>query len=547
MAGGKDPKTPSASYPSERLEKVLDALPSNGKKIPSILAECSTKAASLAKLLHERDGTLPDKEKLKEYSVNKDDLVRLAVLLDQKKYCIAHEDIPKMEDLFHKSEDILIESLSSSSSPEQKCLELTLLQVMAAHRFLVAAASEQVDFDKMVKEIGPDVIFGSLEKAHSSSSNSSKLFLFLEANALTEQKEAQTFMEIALALGNKERLIFCGLAALLDATKNMLDSEMNLEEIFLEAVRDGDLERVRQLVQEDQEDGTNWLVENGASLYTDGEKPLHIACHYCHFPIIEYLVQQGANVNASGRDKGITPLYWACKFGHLPAVRFLVERGANVDGGAQVVRTRSFRTPAQWACRAGHIDILRYLMQQGASVNDDRRAQWVALEMACSNGQLAIVRFLAEEHGADLVDTEHFDEGYSLLHYASMSGHLPLLKYLMKKGSSVHERSSGGDTALSLACRGGHLPVVRFLIANGADINCQDTQGYTPFHWACFKGHLPVVQLLMQQGVAMNTRNNRGETALQWAVRGIDNEDVVHYLELNQRYAMVRLYMRLDI
>ena len=506
---------------------------------PSILlAECSAKAASLAKLLQKRDGTLPDKEKLKEYSVNKDDLVRLAVLLEQKKYSIAHEDIPEMEDFFREdeNEDILIKSLCESSSPEQKCLELTLLQVMAAHRFMVAA--KRLSLDKLVAEIG----FGNLEKAHSCSSNSSKLFLFLEANALTKQNESRTFMEIALALSNKERLILCGLAALLDATKNMLDSEMDSEELFLEAVREGDLERVCQLVQEDQEDGTNWLVENGARLYTDGETPLHIACKHCHFPIIEYLVQEGANVNASGRDEGITPLYYACNSGPLRVVELLVEKGAHVDG------LGNFRTPAQWACRAGHVDILRYLMQQGASVNDHRRAQWAALEQACSNGQLSIVRFLAEEHGADLFDTERFEPYcFSLLFFASIGGHIPVVEYLMEKGSSVHQRSFDGKTALSLACREGHLPVVQFLFGKGADINTQDSKGNTPFHKACANGHLPVVRFLMQQGVAMNTRNEKGETALQWAFKATDNEDVVRYLELNQRYAMVRLFLGLDI
>jgi ankyrin repeat protein len=38
---------------------------------------------------------------------------------------------------------------------------------------------------------------------------------------------------------------------------------------------------------------------------------------------------------------GQTPLYWASRQGHLPIVEFLVERGANVDAATKVASHQS--------------------------------------------------------------------------------------------------------------------------------------------------------------------------------------------------------------
>ena len=200
------------------------------KKYHAILSKDKAEAASLVETLHEGRAVWS----VLSTKLNNDQLVRLAVLLahkkvqeeeDQKEEDTQEKALLEMESAYRQNDAVLCRSLrdnlEGSSLPERNYLELTLFQVMAAHRFMVAAKLGRVkqNLDALVDDIGPSVILGRLEKAYSYLPDvSSKVFLFLEANALTKRNESQPFMEIALALGNKERLIFCGLAALLSTT-----------------------------------------------------------------------------------------------------------------------------------------------------------------------------------------------------------------------------------------------------------------------------------------------------------------------------------------
>jgi len=61
-----------------------------------------------------------------------------------------------------------------------------------------------------------------------------------------------------------------------------------------------------------------------------GWTPLHTAAAYGHFPLVQYLCEQGADKEAR-YDSDKTPLHLAAYEGHLPVVRYLREQ---VDKGA---------------------------------------------------------------------------------------------------------------------------------------------------------------------------------------------------------------------
>jgi ankyrin repeat protein len=58
--------------------------------------------------------------------------------------------------------------------------------------------------------------------------------------------------------------------------------------------------------------------------------------------------------------------------------------------------------------------------------------------------------------------------GDGALRWASESGDLEVVKYLVEKGANVH---ADNDWALRWASCNGHLDVVRFLIESGADVH----------------------------------------------------------------------------
>lgn len=59
-------------------------------------------------------------------------------------------------------------------------------------------------------------------------------------------------------------------------------------------------------------------------------------------------------------------------------------------------------------------------------------------------------------------------EGNSALYFASFSGNLDTVKFLVKNGADVNLKNSFNDTPVKIAMKRGHYKVVDFLVSNGA-------------------------------------------------------------------------------
>ena len=75
------------------------------------------------------------------------------------------------------------------------------------------------------------------------------------------------------------------------------------------------------------------------------------------------LIERGAQVNAipPGFDYSGTALHYAALNGHRPIVEFLIQQGAEVD----IKDTKVNSTPAGWADHGGHPELKEYLEQIG--------------------------------------------------------------------------------------------------------------------------------------------------------------------------------------
>ncbi|KAL6438502.1 hypothetical protein ACFW04_004528 [Cataglyphis niger] len=63
----------------------------------------------------------------------------------------------------------------------------------------------------------------------------------------------------------------------------------------------------------------------------DGRTPLHYAADYGQSEVVRYLLEKGANANATDKH-GITTLLAAIWEGHTNCVKLLLEKGAKPDG-----------------------------------------------------------------------------------------------------------------------------------------------------------------------------------------------------------------------
>jgi ankyrin repeat protein len=86
------------------------------------------------------------------------------------------------------------------------------------------------------------------------------------------------------------------------------------------------------------------------------------ACMHKQIRTARLLLEKGAQINAipPGFDYSGTGLHYAALNGHREMVEFLIQEGAQVD----IKDTKVSSTPAGWAQHGGHVELKKYLEQQ---------------------------------------------------------------------------------------------------------------------------------------------------------------------------------------
>ena len=163
-----------------------------------------------------------------------------------------------------------------------------------------------------------------------------------------------------------------------------------------EACSEGDLERVRQLIQEGQD------VNRG---YRYGITPLMYAANNGHDQVVQELIRAGADVNGKKNSKR-TALYLASRWGHSSVVKTLAEAGANLN-----VQDVWGVTPLMDAVELGHGNVVVELIRAGADVSVVSSREWgsvaagsTALHFAANQNTIECGILLVEA-GADMRTT----------------------------------------------------------------------------------------------------------------------------------------------
>ena len=166
------------------------------------------------------------------------------------------------------------------------------------------------------------------------------------------------------------------------------------------ACEKGDLERVRQLIQDGQD------VNRGNSVET---KPLMWAANYGHDQVVHELIRAGVNVNGKNNNKR-TALHWASGCGHSSVVRTLAKAGANLN-----VQDKSGVTPLMRAAYWGRANVVVELIKAGADVSVVSSHEWesvaagsTALHFAARENSIECGVLLVEA-GADMRTRSNWD------------------------------------------------------------------------------------------------------------------------------------------
>lgn len=214
-------------------------------------------------------------------------------------------------------------------------------------------------------------------------------------------------------------------------------------EEFINAVKKGDAEKVKQLLAQNRE-----LVNAHAE---SGESAILLAMYHGQRGIANLLWDYGAEMN----------VWDAASVGALDRVKEIV------DGDPGSVRSLSHDgfTPLQLAAFFGNKEVVEFLISRGADVN--------AISLNTT-----------------------FARGVPILQSAVVSGSAEVVRVLLEHGAKPNVLNEQEGTPLFVAAAEGNAAMVRLLLDHGADANLKTKNGETPLVVAKAKGHQTVVELL---------------------------------------------------
>jgi ankyrin repeat protein len=250
-------------------------------------------------------------------------------------------------------------------------------------------------------------------------------------------------------------------------------------------------------------------------------------------PVMELLTPLHVLTWISDKD-GCTSLCRASQNGHLKVVKFLLEKGANVNAsgefnsetsGSLMCAHLNFRRGwiyqplhclskwSSWGCGVPGWERCKFQCQWWVWLKDFwiphvcspefqtrmdtpasmLRRRMVSLRLQSSwlrKVQISILMVCSAQEPLDPAHALTLNqglEGFTSLLIASQRGHLNIVKFLVKKGADVNSScvsshldpshmltwmsAANGVTSLYSASRNGHLEVVKFMVGRGANVN----------------------------------------------------------------------------
>lgn len=147
----------------------------------------------------------------------------------------------------------------------------------------------------------------------------------------------------------------------------------------------------------------NFLIDNGANLDASdfrGYTPIHIACIHKKTDIIKLLIEKNVNINISNTN-GYSPIHQACFNNDVDIVKMLIEKNINLEA-----ETKNRMRPIHYASQNSNIEIVKLLINNKVDINARNVVNLQPIHFACINKYQSydIVRLFIENN-AEIVDS----------------------------------------------------------------------------------------------------------------------------------------------
>jgi len=276
------------------------------------------------------------------------------------------------------------------------------------------------------------------------------------------------------------------------------------------AARLGWIEKLRELISADPA-----LVHARGG---DGQTPLHFASTV---EIAEYLLNQGANIDARDIDHESTPAQYMVR-DRQDIARYLVRRGCKTD--------------LLMATALGDIDLVRhYLDAEPDCIRMTVSEQYFPKQDPRSGGTIYIwtlgqnktAPVIACEFGRDDIFRlllERSPEELKLAHACELGDENLFKALLASRPNFVQTLSEDDRRKLPNAAQNNNTKAVRLMLSAGWPPDVPGQHGGTPLHWAAFHGNAEMVETILRHNPPLElTDTDFHATPLGWAIHGSEH------------------------
>lgn len=314
-------------------------------------------------------------------------------------------------------------------------------------------------------------------------------------------------------------------------------------------------------IEQDNYEVFKLFVKAGASLDTErvmpkGVTPLYWAIDYGSQRIIDYLLDNGADINKRNQMNGMSPLVRAISHKRWDVVDRLLKMGAVVKQTKEVhpdyITSLIIATPLSYSLMYDMPDLTKRLLKLGASVDEVYNQHRTPLMFAVDFGYPSNVKVLLDA-GAYPNARSDFGETAILSCFLKEGSidHL-VAEILLKAGATIKYPSSERTPLLGAVIKG-DAKAIRLLAKYRYNINEKYTIGHdklplimdnerlidllqnggTPLMVAILHGHYGATKALVSLGAKLNTVVNgkNGKYTIKELAQESGNSMIINYLE----------------